>query len=66
MRKTYRKNCYRITNRKTKKVFARCATKENAIKQLKLLRALQYNKNFVYDPTKRVRPKNVTQRKTKL
>lgn len=63
MRKTYRKNCYRIINRKSKRVFAKCATKENAMKQLRLLRALQFNKNFVYNPAKRVRPKNVTQRK---
>ena len=47
MRKVPKKNCYRISNPKTKKVFARCATKENAKSQLRLLRALQYNKNFV-------------------
>lgn len=48
MRKVPKKNCYRIINRKTKKVFSKCATKENAKKQLRLLRAIQYNKNFVF------------------
>ena len=34
-------------NAVTKRKFAKCATRENALKQLKLLRALQFNKNFV-------------------
>jgi len=45
-RKVPKKNCYRVTNRKTKRVFAKCSTKENAKKQLRLLRAIEYNKNF--------------------
>ncbi len=48
---TYRKirktNCYKVFNTKTKKIFSNCATKNNAIKQLKLLHALQFNKNFI-------------------
>lgn len=48
MRKVNKKNCYRITNRKSKKVFSKCATKKNATKQLRLLRAIQYNKNFTF------------------
>jgi hypothetical protein len=47
MRKTNKKNCYRVYNAKTKKTFSKCSTRENAIKQLRLLRALQFNKNFV-------------------
>jgi hypothetical protein len=47
IRKTYKKNCYRVINKKTKKVFSKCTSRENAIKQDKLLRALLYNKNFV-------------------
>jgi len=46
-RKVPKKNCYRVYNAKTKRVFARCASKKNAAKQLRLLRALQYNKKFV-------------------
>ena len=63
MRKVPRKNCYRVSKRyskksanppknavktrKTRKVFSKCATRENAIKQMRLLRALEFNKNFV-------------------
>jgi NADH:ubiquinone oxidoreductase subunit E len=47
MRKVPNKNCYRVTNKRTKKVMAKCATQENAKKQLKLLRAIQNNKSFV-------------------
>ena len=49
-RKMRGKPCYRVYNKKSKKVFAKCTTPENAEKQLRLLRALQYNKNFVYRP----------------
>jgi hypothetical protein len=60
MRKVPRKNCYRVSKRyskkssksskssgQTRKVFSKCATRENAIKQMKLLRALEFNKDFV-------------------
>jgi len=45
-RKVRNKECYRVYNSDTKKTFARCATRENALAQLKLLRGLQYNKTF--------------------
>jgi hypothetical protein len=45
-RKVRGKPCYRVTNKDNKKVFAKCTTKENAKKQMKLLRAIQFNKNF--------------------
>ena len=54
-RKVSNKNCYRVINRNTKRVFAKCATRENAKKQLRLLRAIEYNKNFI--------PRNKTYRK---
>lgn len=41
------KNCFRVYNKKSKKVFAKCTSKRNAIKQLRLLRAIENNKNFV-------------------
>jgi len=40
------KNCYSVRTTKTKKVKAKCATKENAKKQVRLLRALEVNKSF--------------------
>lgn len=45
-RKVRNKECYRVYNSDTKKTFARCTTRENALAQLKLLRGLQYNKSF--------------------
>ena len=46
-RKVPRRKCYRVYNQKTKKTFAKCTSKIKAKKQLRLLRAIQYNKNFV-------------------
>jgi len=58
MRKVPGKKCYRVskkytqkskkTKRGTRKVFSKCATRENAVKQMRLLRALEYNKSFTY------------------
>ena len=45
LRKT-KKRCYQVINTKTKRRFSSCSTKKNAEKQLRLLRALQYNKSF--------------------
>jgi len=47
MRKVPNKNCYRVSNTRSKRVMAKCASKKNAMKQLRLLRAIQYNKKFV-------------------
>ena len=41
------KKCFTVVNTKTKKRFSKCSTKKNAKKQLKLLRAIMYNKKFV-------------------
>ena len=46
MRKVRNKNCYTVYTIKSKRVFAKCATKKNAINQLRLLRAITYNKSF--------------------
>jgi hypothetical protein len=46
MRKVPNKKCYRVVNTKTGKVKARCSTKKNATKQLRLLRALENNPKF--------------------
>lgn len=43
-----RKNkCYSVINKKTKRVFSKCTSKENATKQSRLLRAIMFNKEFV-------------------
>jgi hypothetical protein len=47
IRKIRGKPCYKLYNSKTKKVYSKCASKENIKKQLRLLRAIEYGKNFV-------------------
>jgi hypothetical protein len=54
-RKVRGKSCYRVTNNNNKKVFAKCSSKENAMKQMKLLRAIQFNKNFKPNSTRKNR-----------
>lgn len=59
VRKVRGKSCVKVYNQKTKRVYSKCTSRENAEKQLKLLRAIEYNKNFV--PRKAVKS-----RKTKV
>ena len=47
LNKLRNKTCYRVTNPTKHKIFAKCTTLKNATKQIRLLRALQYNKSFV-------------------
>jgi hypothetical protein len=51
-RKVRGKPCYRVTNKENKKVFAKCTSKENAAKQMRLLHALQFNKKFIPNSSK--------------
>ena len=50
IRKVRGRPCYTVRKKKQgtqgKRVFSKCATKENAKKQLQLLRAITYNPNF--------------------
>lgn len=46
LRKVRGKNCYSVRNKRTKRAFSKCTTKEKAKKQLRLLRAIIYNKSF--------------------
>lgn len=46
-RKIRGKNCYKVYNKNNKRVFAKCTTQKRATSQLRLLRAILYNKNFV-------------------
>ena len=41
-----RKGCYQVMNRKSKRLFSKCTTQSRAKKQIRLLRAIAYNKNF--------------------
>jgi len=50
-------NCYRVINTQTKKAFSKCSTRKNATRQMRLLRALQFNKNFVPNIKSRTRKK---------
>lgn len=59
-RKVRNKPCYKVYNPDTKKVFAKCTTKEQAQKQMRLFRGLQNNKDFA----KRVRERGMSIRKT--
>ncbi len=46
-RKVRGKNCYTVYKAKGKrKVYSKCTTKKKAQKQLRLLRAIIFNKNF--------------------
>jgi hypothetical protein len=46
-RKVRGKNCFRVYNKRNKRVFSKCATLKNATRQMRLLRALENNKNFI-------------------
>lgn len=46
IRKVRGKKCYTVYKAKDKKVYAKCTTRKKAEKQLRLLRAIIFNKNF--------------------
>lgn len=65
MRKMPRKTCYMVykaSNKRTrttqkKRVFSKCTSLKNAKSQLRLLRAIEYGKNFVpRNRTARIKP----------
>ena len=45
LRKMPKQSCYRVYNKRTKKVFSKCSSLENAKKQMRLLNAIEYG-NF--------------------
>jgi len=47
IRKVPKKSCYRVTNKRTKRVLAKCTTMKRANKQIRLLTAIDMNPNFV-------------------
>jgi hypothetical protein len=46
-RKVRGKNCYKVYKTTNKKVFSNCTSKVKATKQMRLLRAIQFNKKFM-------------------
>lgn len=55
IRYSRKKKCYSVINKKTKRVFAKCTTKNKATKQSRLLRAIMFNKDFVPYTARRTR-----------
>lgn len=47
IKKVPNKSCYKVYNKKTKRVSAKCTSKSRAQKQVRLLSAIEYNKDFV-------------------
>ena len=47
IRKMPNKSCYKVYNKRTKRVFSKCTSKTRAKKQLRLLRTIDNNPNFV-------------------
>ena len=58
MRKVYKKDCYKVYNTDTKRVFAKCTTKEKASRQLALLRNIVYGSPNKTTKKKQSPPKN--------
>lgn len=46
VRKMPNRNCYKVYNKNTKKVFSKCTSIEKAQKQLRLLRGINNNPKF--------------------
>jgi hypothetical protein len=46
VRKMPNRNCYKVFNKNTKKIYSKCASRVNAQKQLSLLRGIKYNPIF--------------------
>jgi hypothetical protein len=47
IRKVNKKKCYKLFNKKTKKVHSKCSSLINVKKQRRLLNAIKFNKSFV-------------------
>jgi hypothetical protein len=64
MRKVYKQDCYKVYNTATKRVFAKCTTKDKAMRQLAIIRNKVYTAK---SPTKSktMRTTTVKHNKTK-
>ena len=47
MRKVSRRNCYKVYNATTRKAHSKCTSKLKAKRQMRLLRAIQHNPDFI-------------------
>ena len=45
-RKVPNRRCFKVYNRSTKRVFAKCTSKNKARRQINLLRAIENNRTF--------------------
>ena len=55
VRKVRNQSCYKVYNKNTKKVHSKCTSKEKALKQIRLLNAIKYNKKFKPNSTRKSR-----------
>ena len=62
IRKVRNKSCYKLINNKNRHVFSKCSSLKNVKKQMQLLNAIKYNKNFKPNKTKK---NQINLRKTK-
>ena len=46
MRKLSKRRCYSVKNKKTKRIMSKCTSKKKAIRQMRLLRGIKFNKKF--------------------
>lgn len=46
IRKVNKKNCYRVKNKYSKRIMAKCTTLTKAKRQKRLLNGIRYNKSF--------------------
>jgi hypothetical protein len=61
IRKVRNQPCYKVYNKRTKKVFAKCTSREKAEGQVRLLRGIENNRRFA----KQVRERRITMKKRK-
>jgi hypothetical protein len=46
IRKVYKQDCFKVYNPKTKKIYAKCTTRDKAKRQIRLLNAIEKNPKF--------------------
>ena len=59
-RKVRNKNCFKVFNKKTKKVYSKCTTRDKAQKQIRLLQAIENNSDFAKKIRNTRKKNNVT------
>lgn len=63
IRKVRNKNCYSVRNLKNRKLVSKCTSRNKAKSQLRLLYALDYNKDFLLKTSSDKSSNNVTRKK---